>query len=64
VDPLLVGLLVALLLVCAFWAYRSYRRHSQAAEARRLAALNRLLAEADELQQQKLRDQGIEPEPS
>jgi hypothetical protein len=34
----------------------SYRRHQRRAQARSRAALNRLLAEADEIEQQARRD--------
>jgi cbb3-type cytochrome oxidase subunit 3 len=61
-DWLVVALVVLTLAVCAVWAYGRYRRHARAAEARSRTALNRLLAEADELQQQKLREQGRLPE--
>lgn len=47
---------------CALWAYRRYRAHAEQARQRSLAALNQLLREADELQQEKLRAEGIEPE--
>lgn len=44
-----LGLLAAVVVVAA-WA--SYRRHQRRAEARSRAALNRLLAEADAIEQQ------------
>jgi Tfp pilus assembly protein PilE len=47
------ALLCLLLLFLLIWtAYRSYVRKSLRAQARRRAALNTLLAEADALQQQ------------
>ncbi len=47
---LLVGMLLLLLLVgVVVAAALSYRRHSRRAKVRSRAALNRLLAEADEL---------------
>jgi len=46
--------LVALAVIVAAWS--SYRRHQRRAEARSRAALNRLLAEADAIEQQARRD--------
>jgi hypothetical protein len=46
--------LVAVVVVVA--AAVSYRRHQRRAQARSRAALNRLLAEADEIEQQARRD--------
>jgi hypothetical protein len=45
-------------------AVLSYRRHSRAAQARSRAALNRLLAEADEIEQEarRKREQGDQAE--
>jgi hypothetical protein len=61
----LAYLLVALVLVAAgVWAFMRYKRHSAAAHARSRAALNRLLAEADEVEQinRSSRDQpDVEP---
>ena len=48
-----VGLLAVVVIVAA-WS--SYRRHQRRAEARSRAALNRLLAEADAIEQQARRD--------
>lgn len=57
-----VLLFVAVIGGCGFWAIRRYREHQRAAQERSLVALNRLLREADEIQQEKLRAEGIEPE--
>ena len=46
--------LVAVVVVVA--AVASYRKHQRRAQARSRAALNRLLAEADEIEQQARRD--------
>jgi hypothetical protein len=52
----LAYLLVALVLVAAgVWAFMRYKRHSAAAHARSRAALNRLLAESDEIEQREAR---------
>lgn len=48
-----LGLLVV---VVAVAAWSSYRRHQRRAQARSRAALNRLLAEADAIEQQARRD--------
>jgi hypothetical protein len=49
--------ILALVVVCAgVAAYLSYRKHSHMARARSRAALNRLLAEADEIEQQARRE--------
>jgi uncharacterized membrane protein affecting hemolysin expression len=54
---LMVGSLLLLLLVAIVVASTlSYRRHARRAQARSRAALNRLLAEADELTQSALAD--------
>lgn len=54
---LLIGLVFALGLALLLWAsYRSYRRKTRIAQARHRAALNTLLAEADELAQQSRRE--------
>lgn len=50
-ELLVAMLLLLLLLGVAVAAALSYRRHSLRAKARSRAALNRLLAEADELAQ-------------
>ena len=52
-DPgLLVGLVFAVgLVLLLLFAWRSYQRKKRIAQAKSRAALNRLLAEADELQQ-------------
>lgn len=54
---LVVVLLVTLAVGTFVAAYASYRRHTRAAQARSRAALNRLLAEADELQQCRAAEQ-------
>ncbi len=62
---LLFGLVFALGLVFLVWAsLRSYRRKKRIAQARHRAALNTLLAEADELAQKAKReaDPGSEPQ--
>jgi len=46
--------LLAVIVGVAAWS--SYRRHQRRAEARSRAALNRLLAEADAIEQQARRD--------
>ena len=48
--------LLVLLLLTGLYAWGRYRRHRSRAEARSRAALNRLLAEADEIEQQARRD--------
>lgn len=53
--------LIAMVVAVAAWA--SYRRHQRRAEARSRAALNRLLAEADEIEQ-RARAERDEPPPS
>lgn len=58
-GPLLFAIVIA---GSGLWAYRRYREHAQLAQQRSLAALNQLLREADEIQQERLRAQGIEPE--
>jgi cbb3-type cytochrome oxidase subunit 3 len=50
-EILLWSTLVLVLVVVAIAAYASYRRHQRNAQARSRAALNRLLAEADEIAQ-------------
>ena len=50
---LAVVLVVALL---GWWSYRQYRRKARIAQAKSRAALNRLLAEADALQQAHRQD--------
>ena len=59
-----VGLLLFVAIIASFsvWAYRRYQRHAQAASDLSMAALNQLLREADEIEQAKLRELGIEPE--
>lgn len=61
-DWLGLLLFAAIIAGCGAWAYRRYREHSRLAHERSMAAVNRLLREADEIQQQKLRAEGIEPE--
>jgi hypothetical protein len=53
----LAYLLVALVLVvlCG-WALMAYQKHSRIARRRSLAALNQLLAEADEIERRSGRD--------
>lgn len=51
-----VLLVVAVVVVTGLLAYASHRRHARAAQARSRAALNRLLAEADELAQRQASD--------
>jgi cbb3-type cytochrome oxidase subunit 3 len=53
-----LGLVVLAVAVAAF---ASYRRHRRRAQARSRAALNRLLAEADEIAQAAKREQDREP---
>ena len=60
-EVLLWVTLALLLVVVAVAAYASYRRRQRRAQARSRAALNRLLAEADEIAQAAQRDQGQEP---
>jgi cytochrome c-type biogenesis protein CcmH/NrfF len=49
--------LALLLVVVLLAAFTSYRRRQRTAQARSRAALNRLLAEADEIAQAAKRDQ-------
>ena len=56
------ALFAVIIICCGVWAYARYREHARQAQERSLAALNRLLREADEIQQEKLRAEGIEPE--
>jgi len=56
-EVLLWVSLALLLVVVAVAAYASYRRRRRTAQARSRAALNRLLAEADEIAQAAKRDQ-------
>ncbi len=59
---LLVGMLLLLLLLgVVVAAALSYRRHSRRAKVRSRAALNRLLAEADELAQSAQQSPEDEP---
>ena len=61
---LLVGMLLLLLLLgVVVGAALSYRRHSLRAKARSRAALNRLLAEADELAQSAQQSPEDDPPP-
>jgi hypothetical protein len=56
-SDLLIGFLLLLLLVAVVTsAAVSYRRHARRAQARSRAALNRLLAEADEIAQARRDD--------
>jgi len=48
-GAMLVGIVVVFVVGTALLAFASYRRHSRAAKARSMAALNILLAEAYEL---------------
>jgi hypothetical protein len=59
---LLVALVVAAL---GGWAFMSYQKHSRVARRRSLAALNQLLAEADEIERRSVHDIKpiSEPEP-
>jgi len=52
-EVLLWVSLALLLVVVILAAYASYRRHQRRAQARSRAALNRLLAEADEIAQSR-----------
>ena len=45
--------LALVIVVAALAAFASYRKHQRKARARSLAALNRLLAEADEIAQSR-----------
>ena len=60
-EVLLWVSLLLLFLVVGVVAYASYRRRQRRARARSLAALNRLLAEADEITQAAERDRDPEP---
>ena len=60
-EVLLWVTLALVLVVVALLAFASYRRHTRKAQARSRAALNRLLAEADEIAQAAERDKGQEP---
>ena len=56
-DAILWLSILIVLLLFAVVAWSRYRRHQRRAQARSRAALNRLLAEADEIAQQARRDQ-------
>jgi cytochrome c-type biogenesis protein CcmH/NrfF len=60
-EVLLWVSLVVLVVVVVVAAYASYRTRQRRAQARSLAALNRLLAEADEIAQAAQRDRDQEP---
>jgi cytochrome c-type biogenesis protein CcmH/NrfF len=60
-EVLLWVSLALVLVVVALMAYASHRRHRRRAQARSRAALNRLLAEADEISQSGQREQGDDP---
>jgi cytochrome c-type biogenesis protein CcmH/NrfF len=60
-EVLLWVSLALLLVVVLVAAYASYRRRQRKARARSLAALNRLLAEADEIAQAAKREGNVDP---
>lgn len=60
-EVLLWVSLVLVLVVVTVAAYVSYRRHQRKAQARSRSALNRLLAEADEIAQAAERERNQEP---
>lgn len=60
-EVLLWVLLALMLVVVTLAAYASHRRHQRKAQARSRAALNRLLAEADEIAQAAQRDRRDDP---
>lgn len=60
-EVLLWVSLVLLVVVVAAGAYASYRTRQRRAQARSRAALNQLLAEADEIAEAARRDREAEP---
>jgi len=60
-EVLLWVSLALLLVVVVVAAYATYRKRHRRAQARSLAALNRLLAEADEIAEAARRERDPEP---
>jgi cbb3-type cytochrome oxidase subunit 3 len=55
--------LLLFMVLTGLYAWYRYRQHRRRAEARSRAALNRLLAEADEIEQQARRERATEDPP-